>query len=283
MSDVPPGPGWWIASDGAWYPPEAHPSVTFPSWSAPPPVGAPPTQYPPPQGPPNHYAPPTQYPPPQTQGPPMQWGAPPPAWGGQPNAWGAPPPAWGGAQPAWGTAPPGYGPPPGAYPMGAPPFLDPVLGLPLAPWWKRLCAILIDDVIVGFAIIVFVAITFAVLGSSVRTGPVNALGTRAVAPAAYLVVYLVAFAAQLVYYGALNGSARGQTVGKMALRIAVRDAQTGGPIGFWRALGRDAILFVFDIPFAIPLIIDYLSPLWDRRRQAWHDKVVRSVVVELPG
>jgi len=25
MSDVPQGPGWWIASDGKWYPPEQHP------------------------------------------------------------------------------------------------------------------------------------------------------------------------------------------------------------------------------------------------------------------
>jgi len=27
MSDNPEGPGWWIASDGKWYPPELHPSV----------------------------------------------------------------------------------------------------------------------------------------------------------------------------------------------------------------------------------------------------------------
>jgi hypothetical protein len=28
MSDKPEGPGWWIASDGNWYPPEQHPSAT---------------------------------------------------------------------------------------------------------------------------------------------------------------------------------------------------------------------------------------------------------------
>jgi hypothetical protein len=27
MSDRSEGPGWWIASDGKWYPPELHPSV----------------------------------------------------------------------------------------------------------------------------------------------------------------------------------------------------------------------------------------------------------------
>ncbi len=28
MSDVAQGPGWWVASDGKWYPPELHPAVT---------------------------------------------------------------------------------------------------------------------------------------------------------------------------------------------------------------------------------------------------------------
>jgi len=27
MSDKPEGPGWWLASDGTWHPPELHPSV----------------------------------------------------------------------------------------------------------------------------------------------------------------------------------------------------------------------------------------------------------------
>ena len=27
MSDSPPGPGFWLASDGHWYPPELHPST----------------------------------------------------------------------------------------------------------------------------------------------------------------------------------------------------------------------------------------------------------------
>jgi hypothetical protein len=41
MSDVSQGPGWWIASDGKWYPPEDHPDYRpppqvpeVPSWEA---------------------------------------------------------------------------------------------------------------------------------------------------------------------------------------------------------------------------------------------------------
>ena len=30
MSDVPHGQGWWLATDGRWYPPEQHPNYTPP-------------------------------------------------------------------------------------------------------------------------------------------------------------------------------------------------------------------------------------------------------------
>ncbi len=42
MSDSWPGPGWWRASDGKWYPPESHPDYEGPA-DAPPPAPPPPT------------------------------------------------------------------------------------------------------------------------------------------------------------------------------------------------------------------------------------------------
>jgi len=83
-----------------------------------------------------------------------------------------------------------------------------------------------------------------------------------------------------VYYGLMNGSKRGQTLGKMIFNIAVRDATTGGPIGFWRAFGRYLMMQLFYVLLIIPYVLDNLSPLWDMRRQAWHDHIVRSVVVD---
>jgi len=41
MSDTQAGPGWWLASDGKWYPPEQHASATAPP---PPPTVAPPSR-----------------------------------------------------------------------------------------------------------------------------------------------------------------------------------------------------------------------------------------------
>ncbi len=66
MSEVPQGPGWWIASDGRWYRPEDHPAHRAP----PPPA---------PRWTPSAQVPP-QWPPPQW--PPPQW--PRPSWPGQP-------------------------------------------------------------------------------------------------------------------------------------------------------------------------------------------------------
>jgi hypothetical protein len=46
--------------------------------------------------------------------------------------------------------PPGYGPPRTAgYPIGPNIRIDPVWNLPLAPWWKRFLAILLDGFIVS--------------------------------------------------------------------------------------------------------------------------------------
>jgi hypothetical protein len=41
MSDASQGPGWWVASDGKWYPPESHPDYLPPA-PPPPPTASPP-------------------------------------------------------------------------------------------------------------------------------------------------------------------------------------------------------------------------------------------------
>ena len=80
----------------------------------------------------------------------------------------------------------------------------------------------------------------------------------------------------------MNGSRRGQTVGKMALGIAVRDARTGAPIGFWRALGRYLITVRLPLRCSTsPTSSTRSRRCGTRRRQAWHDKVAHSVVVDL--
>lgn len=77
------------------------------------------------------------------------------------------------------------------------------------------------------------------------------------------------------YFGYLEGSASGQTLGKRAVGIRVIDYRTGGPIGFGRAVLR----YFARIISALPCLLGYFWMLWDKERQTWHDKLISDVVV----
>jgi uncharacterized RDD family membrane protein YckC len=78
-----------------------------------------------------------------------------------------------------------------------------------------------------------------------------------------------------LYGWLLEGSQRGQTVGKFALGIRVYDFEHGGPIGYGRSFGRQLV----KILSAWCLGLGYIWMLWDKERQCWHDKAAGDVVV----
>jgi len=136
-----------------------------------------------------------------------------------------------------------------------------------ASWGQRFGAWLIDSIIVwgpifGASSAVALAIEDAVTGIAV--------------------FFLFAVFAPL-YYAFCHAGKRGQTLGKRAVGIAVRNAKTRDRISLGRAVARAyaaAVLWWMSWS-AIPLILDYLWPLWDAKHQALHDKVAASVVVRV--
>ncbi len=175
--------------------------------------------------------------------------------------------------------PPEQQPPPSPYgpPSTAPgyaPGWQPEVGATLAEWWRRLLAIILDVLIliIPNAIITSLFGLTAIEIDSVTDELTIDFGALAASSLVTLIIFSV-------YSGILEGGRHGASVGKMALRIQVRDADTGGPIGFGRAAVRRLIYQALLDAFVIPGVINGLSPLWDRRRQAWHDKAVNSVVV----
>ncbi len=198
-----------------------------------------------------------------------------------------------------GNYPPGYGPPPGAalasgyvlapgyflpaQTSGPTTVLDPVLAQPLAPWWKRLMAVVIDGFVIAVPYFVILVIIGTVANRNTTTSPYNT--TSPSSPGAVfggvVAGFILVAIPYVLYAGLMSGSRRGQTLGKMAMSIAVRDARTGGPIGFGRGVGRYTIAMALELCAVIPFVLDSLSPLWDSRRQSWHDKVVHSVVIDL--
>ena len=131
-------------------------------------------------------------------------------------------------------------------------------GMPLAEWWRRLAALVIDSAVLWIPMM---------------------LATRSMDRLARLVVFTLV---SVTYFVVLNGGRRGQTFGKMVWDVRVRDAASGGPLGVAQALRRHLIPAPF---FMIPILgfglwlIDGFWPLWDGRRQALHDKLAGSVVV----
>jgi hypothetical protein len=81
-----------------------------------------------------------------------------------------------------------------------------------------------------------------------------------------------------LYFALFHALGHGQTLGKRAMGIAVRSV-AGTGIGIGRALGRAYFMFFLYLLGGLGLLIDGISPLWDRRNQALHDKVVDTVVI----
>jgi uncharacterized RDD family membrane protein YckC len=145
------------------------------------------------------------------------------------------------------TQPP---PAPPAPPPAAPQPAAQGASGPRANFGQRLVAYVIDIVIVG----IVAAIGFAIN---------DALG------------YVLAFVLGLVYFAYFEGSPSGQTLGKKLLKIRVIDFNTGGPIGFGRAIVR----YISRILSGLVCYLGYLWMLWDREKQTWHDKLGSTVVV----
>jgi len=133
-------------------------------------------------------------------------------------------------------------------------------GVPMADWWRRLAALVID-----------VAIMWIPLGFLTRSMDMGRYTG-----------FAVSVAIGVTYFALLNGGPRGQTLGKMVWNVRVRDAATGGPLGVPKAAVRylaPTLLFLIPILGFALWLADGFSPLWDRRRQAVHDKLAGSVVV----
>lgn len=138
----------------------------------------------------------------------------------------------------------------------------------LASWPRRGAALLVDGVVLGLVI----AVTLLAAG-------ISADDLRARLEAGETMVFVAIFLVPEAIYQTVMIGSRSQTIGKMALKIAVVDAESRTPIGYPRAFTRWVSTAALRALFTIPTILDHLWPLRDRRKQTFHDKFARSVVV----
>ncbi|WP_337244523.1 RDD family protein [Luteimonas sp. gir] len=142
-----------------------------------------------------------------------------------------------------------------------------------AGFWKRVAAYLIDGLIVGVIGMVIGGLAIAVLGGIIAVGSDSATGIAIVL--VQLLSNLLSIAAGALYYAWFHASASMATPGKMAVGIKVVRT-TGERISLLRGIGR----YFSTILSALILMIGFLMAAFTQRKQALHDIVCDTLVVD---
>ncbi|MDX6260620.1 MAG: hypothetical protein QOH84_2308 [Kribbellaceae bacterium] len=218
---------------------------------------------------------------PQDPNQPGQYGQQQPGYG-QPQAPYGQPPQYG--QPGYGQ--PGYGQP--GYGQPQPPYgQNPYQqgygyggpgGSELADWGSRVGAALLDGLISGIpggiGYLVF-AIDIAAKADS-DSYTYNNEGPSAFA-VILAIVGILASIGLWVWNRVIRQGRTGQSLGKSVLKIKLVDAVYFQPIGAGKSLLRDILRGIFDQV----CFLNSLWPLWDDKKQTWHDKVMSTYVIKV--
>ncbi|SEQ01865.1 RDD family protein [Microlunatus flavus] len=175
-------------------------------------------------------------------------------------------------------------------------------GVPLAGWWWRALAGLVDAVLVGVvtgllslpfytelvrAVGAYWGETFRAAQAGSTTPPPTPNFAAMLSGTDQLLLVLIGLAVGLAYHLPLL-RLRGATVGMLACGLRVVRLDEGrapGPLEWPRVLTRTLIwvlpgaLGVF--PFTLLTVADVLLPLWHPKRQTLHDLAARTQVVRL--
>jgi uncharacterized RDD family membrane protein YckC len=165
-------------------------------------------------------------------------------------------------------------------------------GVPLASWGKRFGAWLIDGIILAIASYLLIRVFVPDYMTSIQRildaveandqPALRSLLNDLAAQAAKAAIVTWVFSA---VYCIVFWTTTAQTPGKMALGISVRRAAAPGSLDLATAVRRRLLSAVQLIPFVsgiyfLLFLLDGLWPLWDAKRQALHDKIAATQVVE---
>ncbi|HEX4579112.1 MAG TPA: RDD family protein [Candidatus Dormibacteraeota bacterium] len=198
-------------------------------------------------------------------------------------------------QPVYPGAWPGYPPAVPAYPTASWGQPGPAPGLIYASFWTRFLGYLIDRLLL---VLVQLVITVPVLWAPViqfyQAHPAVS-GQLPPLPSdftgRFLTVALVSAAVDALYFGGLVAW-QGRTLGQMATGTSVVRAEDGGKLPPSRAFLRAIVFWGPGLASAYQVLggfaglvafISLLSVAWDPRKQGWHDKLGRALVVKRVG
>ena len=183
--------------------------------------------------------------------------------------------------PGWSSQPPPPPSQPSQHPQDATGWATIGTGesVQLASAGARLGARILDWVIMAIVYVILLVIGIgAAVGASSDSDEVSGLSIGALA-ATVLLIAVVG-----ILYEVTLIALRGQTLGKMATSIKVVRADNGLVPGWGKSIGRwiiPAVLAFIPLVGWILSLLVYLSLLWDKVRQGWHDKAAGTLVIKV--
>ena len=130
-------------------------------------------------------------------------------------------------------------------------------------FWARTGAYIIDSLLM---MMIILPVVFLLAGG------LEDLGPEADAPSigVMIILYVLPIALILGFW-----MWKGSTPGKMIFKAKIVDARTGGHPSKMQFVGR----YLGYILSSLPLCLGFFWIGWDKRKQGWHDKLSKTVVV----
>jgi len=132
-----------------------------------------------------------------------------------------------------------------------------------AGFWIRVGAYLIDLVLL---LMITLPLTLMIYGSDTVWNSEDII----LGPADFLINYSLPFFATIIFW-----MYKSATPGKMVLHLKVLDEATGGKLTIGQSIGR---YFAY-IPAMLIFMLGIFWIAWDKKKQGWHDKLAKTVVV----
>jgi uncharacterized RDD family membrane protein YckC len=154
--------------------------------------------------------------------------------------------------------------------------------LPYGTFWARLVAYVIDTLIIGlpsmialFAALFFLG-GFGIMLHQRRADPDAVRAMMVTLVPIFLLGMLALMIIHWLYFAGMESSARQGTFGKSVMSLRVADLE-GKRISFGHATGR---FFAKIVSGMIPFLIGYLMAAFTEKKQALHDLIAGTLVLE---
>ncbi len=185
-----------------------------------------------------------------------------------------------------------------AYGHPAGPMVTTADGVPLAGWWWRVLAAVIDNVLLSTVVTIIAAPVWLPIYEAFAAyleAVIEAAQAGAAAPPVMDPNQLIPIRAQVILTALSVGLGllyhvtflrwKGATLGKLACRLRVVPVDRGldpGPLSWNAVVIRAAVWVLPGISSLLALftVVDALFPLWHPKRQALHDLAAKTQVVK---